>query len=233
MLADHSMLLPDASSPAERFIRGQPWFAGLNGDLGQRVAAGVYTLRGAKGEVLLHAGADVKGFYAVLDGLVSLQSQSSDGRRQGFLGMPTGQWFGEGSAMKDEPRRYEVIALRDTALLCLPRPLFEELRRSSLDFAYMLAEHLNMRLGQAMAIIESMRLRTPEERVAMYLRPPLWLGSARVGLSQEELGILAGLSRQTVNKVLKDMERQGLVGLEFGRILVTDAPGLATLLRAS
>jgi CRP-like cAMP-binding protein len=86
-----------------------------------------------------------------------------------------------------------------------------------------------MRLGQAMGIIEAMRLRTPEQRVAAYLVPPLWNGSRRMALSQEELGILAGLSRQTVNGMLKELERRGLVSLKFGRVDIVDEAGLATL----
>jgi CRP-like cAMP-binding protein len=171
----------------------------------------------------------VKGWYAVLTGLVKIQSQSAQGRRQSFLGIPAGEWFGEGSVMKNEPRRYDVIALRDTELMCLPRAVFEELHATSLPFNHALNEQLNMRLAQAMAIIETMRLRSPEQRVAMYLGRQLWHGSRRVSLSQEELGILAGLSRQTVNGVLKEFERRQLVSLQFGRVDILDESGLAAV----
>ena len=131
--------------------------------------------------------------------------------------------------MKMEPRRYDVIALRETELLCLPRAEFEELFKTNLVFNQALAEQLNMRLGQAMAIIETMRLRTPDQRVAMYLGRLLWHGPRKLSLSQEELGILAGLSRQTVNQVLKTFEQQGLVSLEFGRVSIVDQDALMAL----
>ncbi|MBI5278086.1 MAG: Crp/Fnr family transcriptional regulator [Burkholderiales bacterium] len=222
------MLVRDASRPGEQFLRLQPWFGALGADLQHRIVEGISTVQAAKGEVLLHAGAEVLGWYAVLTGLVKLQSASADGRRQGFLGIPAGEWFGEGSVLKPkaELRRYDVIALRDSELLCLPRTLFHELRATSLPFCHMLIDHLNMRLGQGMAIIETMRLRSPEQRVAMYLGRALWRGSRSMALSQEELGILAALSRQTVNRVLKDFERRKLVSLEFGRVHILDEAGL-------
>lgn len=170
--------------------------------------------------------------FPVLSGLVTLQSQSAEGRRQGFLGIPGREWFGEGSVLKKEPRRYDAIALRETELLCLPRALFDELRATSLAFNQALVETLNMRLGQAMTIIETMRLRTPEQRVAMYLGRQLWHGSRRLDLSQEELGILAGLSRQTVNRVLNEFERGKLVSLEFGQIGILDEAGLDMVVRS-
>jgi CRP-like cAMP-binding protein len=226
------MFLRDPAQPCRQFLQMQPWFGTLAPALQERLLAGVSLLQGGKGEVLLHAGEPVRGWYAVLSGLVKLQSESAEGRRQAFLGIPGGEWFGEGSVLKDEPRRYDVIALRETTLLCLPRAEFELLRAGSLSFCQALIEQFNLRLGQAMSIIETMRLRSPEQRVAMYLGPQLWRGPRRVGLSQEELGILAGLSRQTVNGVLKEFERRGLVSLEFGRVEIRDEAGLARVVTA-
>lgn len=221
------MWIPDPSSLAHRFLYAQPWFAQLTEEVRQRLLAGVTTQRGARGEVLLRTGEAVEGWYGVLDGLVKIQSHSPQGRRSAFLGIPAGEWFGEGSVMKNERRRYDVIALRDTMLLCLPRDAFQLLRATSLPFCNALADQLNMRLGQAMAAIETERIRSPEQRLANYLGPQLWHGSRRIVLCQEELGVLAGLSRQTVNGVLKDFERRGLVSVAFGRIDILDDAGLA------
>lgn len=224
-----SFIFQDPSRPSTQFLRAQRWFAELPPEGQERVAAQVYTLHGAKGEVMLRSGEEVHGWYAVLSGLVKLQSESAGGRRQGFLGIPAGEWFGEGSVMKSDSRRYDVIAMRECELLCLPRAVFEELRATNLAFNQALADQLNMRLGQAMAIIETFRLRTPEQRVAMYLGPVLWHGPRKLSLSQEELGILAGLSRQTVNQALKTLELQGLVALEFGRVSIRNEAGLMDL----
>jgi CRP/FNR family cyclic AMP-dependent transcriptional regulator len=219
----------DISRPSSRFLHAQKWFAELPEETQARITDKVFTLQGNRGEVMLRAGEQVQGWYAVLSGLVKLQSQSSQGRRSAYLGIPGGEWFGEGAAMKNEARRYDVVALRDTELLCLPAAEFAQLHASSLVFNQALADQLNMRLGQAMAIIETMRLRTPEQRVAMYLGRHLWHGPRKLNLSQEELGILAGLSRQTVNHVLKKLEQQGLVSLEFGRVAILNDEGLMAL----
>lgn len=219
----------DISRPSTRFLQAQPWFAELAPPAQERIAQAVCLRQGAKGDILLRAGDRVEGWYAVLSGLVKLQSRPVQGRRSAYLGIPGGEWFGEGAAMKCEARQYDVIALRETELLCLPLAEFQQLRASSLTFNQALAEQLNMRLGQAMAIIETMRLRTPEQRVAMYLGRHLWHGPRKLSLSQEELGILAGLSRQTVNLVLQGLEQRGLVSLEFGRVSILDDEGLRAL----
>ncbi len=229
-MPDNAGMLHDITRPATRFLAMQPWFAALPVESQTRVAERVFTQAGSKGDVMLAAGSPVKGWYAVLSGLVKLQSPSAQGRLSAFLGVPDGEWFGEGSALKSEPRRYDVIALRDTELLCLPRAQFDELRASSLEFNQYLVSHLNMRLGQAMAIIEAGRLRSPEQRVALYLSRLFWRGRSRLNLSQEELGHLVGLSRQTVNRVLKSLAQRGLVSLEFGRVAILDDDALTSYL---
>jgi CRP-like cAMP-binding protein len=219
-------MFQDTSGPTARFFKTQPWFAQLPAEQQAQVADSTLMLAAGKGELLLPAGAVVEGWYAVLSGLVKLQSPSGQGRVSAFLGVPDGEWFGEGSTLKTERRRYEVIALRDTVLLCLPRAEFENLLAHSLPFNHFLVAHMNRRLGQAMAIVEAGRLRAPGQRVALFLSQVFWQGRRRVVLSQEELGHLAGLSRQTVNRALKAMEEQGLVSLDFGRVTILDAQAL-------
>ena len=216
----------EVSSPSIQFLKTQPWFTQLDALRQTEVSNSTLTQAGAKGELLLPAGAQVEGWYAVLSGLVKLQSPSGHGPVSAFLGVPDGEWFGEGSTLKTERRRYEVMALRDTVLLCLPRAQFDELLAHSLPFNHFLVAHMNRRLGQAMAIVEAGRLKAPVQRVALYLSQVFWRGRRRVALSQEELGHLAGLSRQTVNRALKSLEEQGLVSLDFGRVTILDAQAL-------
>ncbi|MBC7611223.1 MAG: Crp/Fnr family transcriptional regulator [Polaromonas sp.] len=215
------------SSVTELFLQKQPWFKHLPPQMQTDLAGRTATLAGFKGDVLLHSGAKVQGWYAVLSGLVKLKSTSLEGQVSAFIGVQDGEWFGEGSVLKAEQRRYDVIALRDTKLLCLPCKQFEELLASCLPFNHFLIRHMNWRLGQAMAIIEAGRIRAPGQRVALYLSRVFWQDRSKLVLSQEELAHLAGLSRQTVNRALKSMEQQGLVSLQYGRVTILDEPGLA------
>lgn len=221
------------TSPTERFIASQRWFGSLSADLQEQVRSSVYAIEGAKGDVMLPAGTSVEAWHAVLSGLVMLRSPSCQGRTSAFIGIPDGDWFGEGSAMRPEPRKYDVVALRPTQILCLPLPLFTTLRDTSLAFNQFLVLLFNVRLGQAMTIIEAGRMRSPEHRVALYLSRTFWRSTRRINLTQDELGQLAGLSRQTVNRVLRALEAAGIVSLEFGRVTIVDDDGLSAHLAAT
>lgn len=218
---------------ALRFIEAQPWFASAPAAVRERLRAEVFCTQGDKGTVMMAAGSEVLGWHAVLSGLVMLQSPPSKGRASAFIGVPDGEWFGEGSAMKPEPRKYNVVALRPTTLLCLPLPLFGLLRDTHLAFNQFLVLHLNMRLGQAMTIIEAGRTQSPEHRVALYLSRLFWRSTRRLNLTQDELGQLVGLSRQTVNRVLRTLEELGIVSLAFGKVAIVDDDALGAYLAAT
>ena len=221
------------AAPTHRFMHALPWFRSLAGAEQAQLLEAMPTRESGKGEVMLANGEPVEGWWAVLSGLVMLRSAAPQRRASAFIGVPEGEWFGEGTALKGEARRYEVVALRPSRLICLPLPQMHQLRESSLPFNHFLTNHLNMRLGQAMAIIEAGRTRSPEFRVALYLSPLFWRHARRIHLTQEELGHLAGLSRQTVNRVLRMLEAQRIVSLELGRVAILDDAALQAYLQAA
>lgn len=216
-----------------RFLRLQPWFALLEPAVQEQVTRAAYTVRARKGEVVLPAREPALGWYAVLWGFVKLQSPAQDEQVSAFLALTGGEWFGEGSVMKDEPRHYEVVALRDSELLCLPRRQFHELLAASLPFSHAVLRHMNQRLGQAMAIIEASRTGSLEQRLALYLSRMFWHGLRKLNLSQEELGCLAGMSRQAANRALGGLQRRGLVTLQLGRVVDIDQTALDAFVRSA
>src|SRR5262245_7084041 len=96
--------------------------------------AGGYVCR--KGEAAEH-------WFGIIEGTVKLSSESRGGRTVTFTCVTAGGWFGEGSLLKDEARRYDVIALRDTRAACLPRATFHWLMHTSMAFNRFLVNQLN------------------------------------------------------------------------------------------
>src|SRR6202165_2664400 len=52
----------------------------------------------------------------IVTGLARMGIVSRGGKATSFAGLTAGAWFGEGTVLKNEPRRYDVVALRDTRL---------------------------------------------------------------------------------------------------------------------
>lgn len=189
----------------------------------KKVPAGGYVCR--KGE-------PVDAWIGIIDGIVKMSSLSPEGKPITFTGVPTGGWFGEGSLLKyPEARLYDVVAVRDSRVAYLPRATFMRLIDSSIAFNRFLLHQINERLGQFIAIVENDRLLEPDARVARALaqlfNPLLYPGTAtQLELSQEEIGLLSGVSRQRANQALQVLERAGLLKVEYGGVRVLDVPGL-------
>jgi CRP-like cAMP-binding protein len=115
----------------------------------------------------------------------------------------------------------------------MPRATFMWLFENSTAFNRFLVRQLNERMGQFIATIEHDRILGPKARVARNLawlfNPVLYPGTGQsIEISQEELGLLAGLSRPVVNRCLQELESEGLLSVAHNLLTVRDLPGLQT-----
>jgi CRP/FNR family transcriptional regulator, cyclic AMP receptor protein len=208
-------------------LRASSWAPTLTPAEFARVEAETVTRACPAGGLVCRKGEAVEHWIGVIDGLVKMANVSADGKPTTFTGMGSGGWFGEGSLLKDEPRRYDIVALRASQIAYMPRSTFMRLLDSNMAFNRFLLIQLNERLGQFIGMVEHDRLLGPDARLARSLaglfNPYLYPGvGPSLPISQEELGQLAGLSRQRVNQALKHLEQEGLLRVEYGGITVLD-----------
>jgi CRP/FNR family cyclic AMP-dependent transcriptional regulator len=195
----------------------------------EQAAKGMAERSYPKNGYICHRGDRFDSWAGVITGLVKMSAVSLTGKATTFVGIGAGGWFGEGSMLKNEERKYDLVALRDTRLLLMNRPTFVWLCENSVGFNRFLVRQLNERLGQFVAITEHDRSFDAKARVARNLS---WLCnpvlSPQVGgileITQEEVGLLAGVSRQVANRCLKELAEEGLIDLEpsFIRPLALD-----------
>ncbi|MFC5477552.1 Crp/Fnr family transcriptional regulator [Massilia suwonensis] len=212
-------------------LRATIWGRVLSRDEMARVEADCFEQFVPKGGFVCRKGEPLENWVGIIDGLVKINNFSPSGKSVTFTGVTAGGWFGEGSLLKDEFRKYDVMALRDTRVARMPRATFEWLLEGSLPFNRFLLMQLNERLGQFIGQVETDRMLDVDTRVARCLaamfNAHLYPGvEPLVGLSQEEIGYLSGASRQRVNGALQLLEKAGLVRLDYGGIRVLNVEGL-------
>lgn len=212
-------------------IRHAAWAQSLTPDQLSRVEAGLSERTVAAGGYVCSKGEPVDHWMGVIEGLLKMSSVSAAGKTITFTGLLAGGWFGEGSLLKDGVRQYDGIALRDTRLVQVPRATFLWLLDNSIGFNRFVMNLLNERLGMFISLVEYDRMLDTDTRLARCLaalyNPHLNPGiSPRLEISQEEVGYLAGTSRQRVNGALKALEEAGLLRIEYGAVTVLDVEGL-------
>lgn len=207
------------------------WFRLLDAAQQTRVEQDIVLSHVAAGMMIARKGELAQAWIGVVDGLVRVSVGTSDGRTASLTGVPAGGWIGEGSLLKQEARKYDVVALRDAVIARLPATTFEWLLDNSIAFNRYLLHQLNERVAQFIGKAEYDRLLNPDSRVARCLtelfNPLLYPGMGmRLSITQEEIGFLARVSRQRVNQALKKLEAAQLLKVEYGGVRVMDLDGL-------
>ena len=201
------------------------WADALNEAEAARALKGIVERRFPAGSYICHKGDRFDYWTGVISGLMKISAISEDGKAITFAGGGAGGWFGEGTVLKGEPRKYDLVALRDTELAMMNRPTFMWLFEQSVGFTRFLVHQLNERMGQFIATIESDRIHDPTARVARHLswlfNPVLYPRAGKhIEITQEELALLAGVSRQVAGKGLLKLEAAGLLVTERGGITI-------------
>ena len=215
----------------EELIRSSLWGQSLTEEQLAKALAGTIERSYAAGAFICMKGEPVDYWMGIIDGLGKMASHWTTGKTTSLTGISTGGWFGEGSLLKSEARRYDVMAIRETRVAFMNRSTFLWLMDNSIPFNRHLITQLNERLGQFIGMMENERMLDTDARIARGLaalfNPVLYPGTNRLlQISQEELGYLAGVSRQRANQALKVLEDAGLVRSEYGGVHIIDLDGL-------
>ncbi len=218
-------------TPTPDELRSIPWLPLLLPEEQARAVASLLVGDAAAGDYVCRVGKPVTYWFGVVEGLLKMSSDNAQGITMTFAGMPPGGWFGEGTALKREPYRYNIQALRKSVVAGLPIDSFHWLLDHSLGFNRFVMNQLNERLGQFISAREIDRMSNPDLRVgrslAALFNPVLYPGVGEVlRITQQELAYLVGLSRQRVNESLRTLEAQGTIRVEYGGLRVLDIAAL-------
>lgn len=210
-------------------------FAGIPADDVRAVLALARRSTYRRGEVVFHRHDPADSVHLVVKGRFDVRITTAHGDVVALAIHGPGDTFGEIAVVTGAERSATVTALEPGETLVVRGSELRRLARehASVDevLVRVLAEHvafLSERLVEAYTV-------DAEARVA---RRVLELGRVYgsgppvvIPLIQEDLAALAGTSRATVNRVLRDAERRGLIEVGRGRTVLIDPDGLARLAR--
>ena len=217
--------------PTTAELQSIPWLALLRPAERERAVQELQVGDALAGDLVCRIGRPVTYWFGVVEGLLKMSSDNAQGQTMTYTGVPPGGWFGEGTALKREPYRYNIQALRTSVVAGLPVDTFHWLLDHSIGFNRFVMNQLNERLGQFIGALEIDRMNNPDVRVARSLaalfNPVLYPGVGEVlRITQQELADLVGLSRQRVNVALKSLEQRGWIRAEYGGLRVLDLASL-------
>ncbi|NMM04067.1 Crp/Fnr family transcriptional regulator [Paraburkholderia sp. RP-4-7] len=209
-----------------------PWFESLPRTDADALLAAARPRHLAKGAVLFRQGDPFNesrdGFFGVARGAIKFFVIHPDGNEAILTIIEAGNWFGEVMLLDRQPRTTATVALEDTELLVVRPEVFEAMMHRN-SFAQAIAVLEARRLQSAFGVVADVALRRMHTRVARRLVllahgdvTQSNSGRRTIDTSQDNIAMMLGVSRTTLNKELRALEKVGAIQLRYGHIEVMD-----------
>lgn len=219
-----------AADEARRLLAECSLFRGLTADERNQLVARAHVRGFEAGETIFLIDSPGESMMAILEGSVRISVPSPEGKEVVLAILHPREVFGEIALLDGKGRTADARALTRCSIAVLDRRdvlafferhanawpklievLCERLRRTDEHLAEMALLEVPLRLAKAL-------LRVVEKQ------PPG--ASARVSLTQRELGNMVGASRESVNKCLSEWQRRGIVTIEDNLITIVHRKAL-------
>lgn len=170
--------------------------------------------------------------FRIVEGAVRLSVSRGDGKEIIFLFFQKGDCFGVSSLIDGGCRPQTAEAVTPTILQTLDATSFARLREDHRDFDQALLKLVTLQMRVVSLHFIDASLSDLTGRVSARLleysrtapgKPPA------VRMPQNELAALVGASRQSVNRVLQQMQAYGLIALDYNTIEIVDQERLRGL----
>lgn len=183
-------------------------------------------------EVVYHQGDPAAHWFVVFEGLVKIMLLDENGRELLISLHSRGEFFGELVMFEDKvPRDGTAICVIPTSVFQIDRDgSLSVLKRNEATRRHMF-ERLSRNIRRLEGQVEDFAFLDVTSRLAKYLVEVARLGRP-LPLTQDDLAAAVGSTRMTVNKLLADFERRGLINVQRRNVRVLDEAMLMREIRA-
>jgi len=210
-----------------------PWFAACPDALQQALLERGRLVPLAAGQALFGRGDHADGLCCVIAGALRVGGLQADGSESLLGYVEPYQWFGEISMLDGQPRTHDAVADGDTTVLLIDRAVLHAWLAEHPAHWQDLGRLACAKLRLMFSVLEDIAHLPLERRLAKRL----WLvahgygarteGARRhIRLPQEQLALMLGVSRQSMNKALRELEAKGIIARRYGAIELVDMPAL-------
>ena len=203
-----------------------PILAGVPEEDARRVLSIARRRTFARREVVFHHGDPADTLHLVASGRFAVRIQTPLGDTVMLSLLGPGEAFGEIALLDGVgPRSATVVALEKAETRAIHKLDFDALVQRNPGVADLLARALALRVRRLSELLLEAHY-VPADRRVLRRLAEFGLDDGIVPLTQEELSNLAGTSRATVNRVVRDAQARGELAVHRGRIEVLDTAAL-------
>ncbi|MBJ8346227.1 Crp/Fnr family transcriptional regulator [Antrihabitans sp. YC2-6] len=188
-------------------------------------------------DIVCHEGDPGDCLHLIKSGRLIVRVTTPLGHEATLSIMGAGDTFGELALLGPDARRTAtVVAVENAETLTLSREQLTRLRQRYPHIDRILTDTLAAQVRRLSAmVLEALYLPVDERVVRRLARlADVYAGAggvAEIKLTQDDLASMAGTTRATANKILRELEDKRILTLGRGTITVLDRPKLAKLAR--
>ncbi|MCS6781405.1 MAG: Crp/Fnr family transcriptional regulator [Geminicoccaceae bacterium] len=228
--------------PLASALRRYPALAGLEHEPRLRLARAAIPVRFPTGSVLFRAGSACEGLLLVLAGEILVALVAEDGHEILLYRVEPGETcvLSTTCLLGGRPYPAEGVVAQPVEALFVPAAAAESLLGESAVFRRFLLDQLGDRLAGILALVSEVAFRRTDARLSDWLAEQAARRGTRLAVTHQEIAKELGTAREVVSRLLKELERRGLVRLGRGlvevlapdRLLARDEPSRPTVTRS-
>lgn len=191
-----------------------------------------------KGETIFRSFDPSNKMYIILSGQVKISKIMSDGKEQILYIYTDGDFIGGHNILSGDRYEYSAYALKNTKVLTILSRDVNVLKNNN-AFLMAILDQSYERIRRAETLIDRLSIISTDAKVAKLLKNLIGIYGketddgilVKYNITQEELGSLAGISRETMSRKLNQFEEEGIIKIvSRGKILVTNPSELDNIL---
>jgi CRP/FNR family transcriptional regulator, cyclic AMP receptor protein len=191
------------------------------------------------GETIYRAGDPPLGLAVMITGQARIWGDAGDGSRLLMSLLHPGEWSGFLPMLDSGPQPLSMIASRSSTVGLLPLEMIQQLfHQDRAGYDMLLAPVLQVLRYTYEYLIETNR-RSPARLVAQRLfdlarnayLPEIKPRDFVDNLTQDDLALATGLTRPTVNRVMKELTTRGIIAIGYGKITIRNPKALIDFAR--
>lgn len=218
-----------SGSGGQRSVTAPTLFGSLSEKTRAELAQDAPSRRFVDGQIIQQRGDEPTGFWLIEEGAVRLGQFDAEGGFAAIALLGAGDSYGELAVLSGQPRIVDGIAVGETELRWIEGARFERAIRDDPASMRAMLGAISEELQEMIGRLAAQRSRSVEERVGVFLLNLAGKDGGAVQIGQQQLADLVGVSRATINAVLRRFEREGMIARGYGRIDICDNHALAEL----
>jgi len=214
------------------------WFQSIPQALQQKLLTASVIQKYAVGESIFRKGDRFNGVYCILAGMVRASNSNSEGKEAVIAQINTPNWFGEICLFDQLPRSHDACAETSCTLLNISSRALELILVESPEYWYHFGRLMSHKIRLCFSYIDGVTLHSPLTRVLNILLMIVESYGERHGpehyilkISQEQLAMMVGVSRQTINQILKELSDQKIIHLTYGRVEILNISAVRNIVK--